>query len=368
VVHAAAIAATSEYFDALINGGMNEAQKGCARFEDVRVDDFVRFCEFAYRGDYTVPLWTEVSPDPIVEDEPLEPVIEEPQPERYPHEVPAEVYPVEAPPEAYPDEAPPEPYPQEAFLGEVPTTSHHFHCETWNGTSASSSLSNGIYRLSATSKYSKKKGKKGVSKRTEVELDPSVYPSAADCTAEPECAPEPEPEPEPELTPQPPPVEEVPSISRLALRTKFNSWDRSLAGAPLTEILGNFTPESNSTADQDFAPVLLAHARLYAFAHFRLIEPLQALTLDKLHRTLLDFKLFANRIGDIIQLAQYAYSTDSLPDRSNDGTLDELRRLVVEYIVCEVDTIGKHDDFVKLMEEGGEFVGDFWRLARDYMV
>ncbi|KAF1971354.1 hypothetical protein BU23DRAFT_569869 [Bimuria novae-zelandiae CBS 107.79] len=53
VVHAAAIAATSEQLDALINGGMEESEKRCARLEDVQVDDFIWFCEYAYRGDYT---------------------------------------------------------------------------------------------------------------------------------------------------------------------------------------------------------------------------------------------------------------------------------------------------------------------------
>ncbi|KAF1971353.1 hypothetical protein BU23DRAFT_555888 [Bimuria novae-zelandiae CBS 107.79] len=71
------------------------------------------------------------------------------------------------------------------------------------------------------------------------------------------------------------------------------------------------------------------------------------------------FKLYTQRVGDIIELARYAYSNPDLPDRGDAGSLDELRELVVEYIVCEIDTIGKCDEFVKFMEDGGEFVGDF---------
>jgi hypothetical protein len=56
VVHAAAIAATGQYFDALINGGMKESEEGSAKLADVQFDDFMRFCEYAYRGDYTAPL------------------------------------------------------------------------------------------------------------------------------------------------------------------------------------------------------------------------------------------------------------------------------------------------------------------------
>ncbi|KAF2659233.1 hypothetical protein K491DRAFT_734881, partial [Lophiostoma macrostomum CBS 122681] len=29
-----------------------------AKLQDVEVGDFVRFCEYAYRGDYTVPAWS----------------------------------------------------------------------------------------------------------------------------------------------------------------------------------------------------------------------------------------------------------------------------------------------------------------------
>lgn len=48
--------------------------------------------------------------------------------------------------------------------------------------------------------------------------------------------------------------------------------------------------------------------------------------------------------------------------------MDALRQLVVDYIACEVDTIGKHADFVRLMEDGGEFVSDFWRIVTKYLL
>lgn len=44
-MHAAALAATSQQLDALINGGMGGFEKQCARIEDVEVNDFIRFCE-----------------------------------------------------------------------------------------------------------------------------------------------------------------------------------------------------------------------------------------------------------------------------------------------------------------------------------
>ena len=277
VVHSAAIAATSQQLDALINGGMGETATRCARIEDVKVDDFIRFCEYAYRGDYTTPPW--------------EDVLQEPNPKSSNYE-------------------------------------KNEDGDAW-----------GILPSKK-----KKKGKKGC-----VETVPDVY----------------EEPPADALPPEPP--YEAP-ISRTPLRTQFNSRTYLDDGGLKAQILQQFEPKPNTAVDQNFTPVLLAHARLYCFAHLRLIEPLRALTLDKLHKTLMNFKLFAARVGDIIELARFAYSNADLPDRRDDGTIDDLRKLVVEFVVCEIDTIGKCDEFVKYMEDGGEFVGDFWRMARDYVV
>ncbi|KAF2464204.1 uncharacterized protein BDR25DRAFT_361718 [Lindgomyces ingoldianus] len=83
-------------------------------------------------------------------------------------------------------------------------------------------------------------------------------------------------------------------------------------------ILQHFEPKLNNAIHQNFTP---------------------------LHKTLMDFKLYTKRVGDIIELTRYAYLNLDLPDRSHDGTLDDMRKLVVEYIVCEIDTIGKCDEF-----------------------
>jgi hypothetical protein len=186
---------------------------------------------------------------------------------------------------------------------------------------------------------------------------PEIYEPVLDIYEEPPAAP---PTPEPSCKAAP--------ISRTPLQTRFNSRTYLDDGSPKSQILQQFEPKPNTAVDQNFAPVLLAHAQLYCFAHLRLIEPLRALTPDKLHTTLMKFKLFTRRVRDIIKLARFAYSNLDLPDRKDDGTIGDLRKLVVEYIVCEIDTIRKCDEYVKYMEEGGEFVGDFRRMVRDYMV
>jgi hypothetical protein len=266
---------------------MQESETHCARIEDVKVDDFIRFCEYAYRGDYTVPPWEEVPTESI--------------------------------------------------------------------STLSKNQQNGVIDDWGTTSTKKKKGKK-------------VKP-APEFVFEPPAALEPEFSPvERDLPQEPEPGFEARPISRAPLRNLFNSRNYLNDSAPKSLILQHFEPKPNSAVGQNFTPVLLAHARLYCFAHLRLITPLIALTLDKLHKTLMNFKLYKERVGDIIELARYAYSNLDLPERSDDGTMNDLRTLVVEYIVCEIDTIGKCDEFVQYMEEGGEFVGDFWRMTRAYVV
>lgn len=129
---------------------------------------------------------------------------------------------------------------------------------------------------------------------------------------------------------------------------------------PRDALISGFEPVSNSSADQDFTTVFLAHAQLYNLADMRLILPLKTLTLHKLHRTLSSFSLYEKRLADVLELAKYAYSRGE--DRSEDGELDELRELVVEYIACEHKSFGKHRGFKYLMDSEGEFAGDLWDI------
>jgi hypothetical protein len=153
---------------------------------------------------------------------------------------------------------------------------------------------------------------------------------------------------------------------KTALRSMFQTRTYTDESAPSSQLTKGFRPKSNSAPDQDFQPVLLAHARLYMFADMRLIYPLKNLALQKMHRTLMEFKLYHQRVGDIVELARFAY--DNGPDRSEAGTVNDLRQLVVEYMACEVDIIGRHKKFKALLEDGGELVGDFWGIVTKHLL
>jgi hypothetical protein len=156
-------------------------------------------------------------------------------------------------------------------------------------------------------------------------------------------------------------VREKPTLRSMFQKRQYNS-----AYYPFLELTEGFRPKSNSSPDQDFRPVLLAHARLYTFAEMRLVGPLKSLALEKIHKTLMGFSLYDQRIGDIVAVVRYAYENG--PDRVGNGTMNELRQMLVEYMACEVDIIGKHKDFQALLEEGGEFVTDFWALVTRFLL
>ncbi len=54
-VHVAALAHHSPVLRQLVSGPMTEARDGCATLDDIDEATFVRFCQYAYTGQYYVP-------------------------------------------------------------------------------------------------------------------------------------------------------------------------------------------------------------------------------------------------------------------------------------------------------------------------
>lgn len=297
VAHAAAIADQSPALNALINGRMAEAQTRSVIFDDMPEEDFIRFCQFAYTGDYTPPLC-------IIKDETSDPT----QSRSLESDSESEISDV---PQIELEPAPEEPAPEESAPAE------------------------------------------------ELALE--------------ELAPE-EPAPAPAEEPSLEPTLETPRAFGYRRRSYSQTHHISQASRkinlrrsfdikficstlPRQRIINSCEIVPNSHANQDYTGVFLAHARLYIFADKYGIKPLESLSLHKLHATLKSFTLYRARVGDILKLVRYAYKNGPGCERN------KLRALVSEYIACEIDTIGKTKRFLALMEEGGLFVRDFWKLV-----
>ena len=246
--HSGVIAALSPPLERLINGPMAEGTTGKVIFQALEVEDFDRICEFAYRGDYTVPK------PATFDKEDVNPRIaslkyEDPVGSVY-HDSEADDYEVPGGGDSEPNDA---------AIGHLP----------------------GYFR--------KKK-----------------YPLVG--------------------------------------------WTRKQF-ARIAAI------ESNSHWTQDFAPVFLGHARLYTFAHMYMIAELRNLALHKLHRTLMWFTLYGSGCSAIVDLARYAYYPDLLPGRQ-EGQIDQLRQLVVEFVLLNVEHFIREDVHRDLLGQGGEYAAD----------
>ncbi|KAE8322350.1 hypothetical protein BDV39DRAFT_218654 [Aspergillus sergii] len=142
------------------------------------------------------------------------------------------------------------------------------------------------------------------------------------------------------------------------LRGKFSTVNFSLAAHEMAS-KKTFAPRGNTQLNEDFTPVFLGHARLYVLADKYGIESLTQLVLEKLRQTLNDFKLSAANVTDIIELVRFTYAhTPRLVTRRN-----ELRTLVMMFIISSIGQIGETESFQELLGDGGDFVVDFWQIV-----
>jgi hypothetical protein len=88
----------------------------------------------------------------------------------------------------------------------------------------------------------------------------------------------------------------------------------------------------NRSWRENFAPVFLAHARLYAFAAQYMVPALKNKALQNVRDTLSRYTLIVSGLEAVIQLARFAYDSGYIANRDG-GVDDPLRQLVVAYVV-----------------------------------
>jgi hypothetical protein len=148
------------------------------------------------------------------------------------------------------------------------------------------------------------------------------------------------------------------------LREEFDEkvYSIELIDAMRSEAMNQCETRANQLEEEDYTPVFLGHAHLYAFAEKWGIESLKALALHKLHQTLAEFTLCQARCGDIVELVSFAYSNDNTPDLENG--MDALRALVTQYVMCELESLIVAPEFISLQEQQGLFSRDLLRMMR----
>lgn len=116
----------------------------------------------------------------------------------------------------------------------------------------------------------------------------------------------------------------------------------------------DFRPRQNMEPNEDYSMVFIAHAQLYCFADKYDIQPLAKLALSKLGHTLAGFKVFEERIEDVVELLEFCYA--NTPERVE--TRDKLRNLIIKYVACVMEKLTASRRFLLLLGEANSISPD----------
>jgi hypothetical protein len=130
---------------------------------------------------------------------------------------------------------------------------------------------------------------------------------------------------------------------------------------PLLKSEDTCEPVVSDGPSENIDEVLLLHTSLYVLAEKWGIDSLKMLTLSKIHKTLTMIRLDLPKLDQIIDFMRYAYSNERTPDLETE--MDELRELICHYLAAYAELTTRHTAFMALMEEGGPFARDLWKLV-----
>lgn len=303
-IHSALVAAQSPYLNTLVNGPFEEGNEGVVKWESVDEEAFLCFWQYSYVGDYHVPKKQDASADYEEDD--------------------AMTSQGDSTAVAFADNV----------ATESPTEAQEYD----------QPLEGDVRTLltPSSSKKKKKKCKKGMSApydetgpmpEPEPEPQPQPHPGPWGSKTSPFWKPDPGPwgsNPNPFGRPEPEPL---PSKGDRLWNVFINLGSRNigLEKELLTESPGHH---------------LLCHARVYVLADCYGISQLMEISYNKLHQAMCQFVLQTESLVDVIALIHYCYE-ELVPER--------LKKLVVMYTACKVETLWKDEQFQHILEEHGGF-------------
>lgn len=143
----------------------------------------------------------------------------------------------------------------------------------------------------------------------------------------------------------------IPSQETLAQR-KETIWSNFVSRAVIKQVKP-WEPRTPASPSEDYTIDLLCHARLYVFSHRFECGNLATLALQKLRLTLSRYSPDQG-ISSVIELARYTYCHT----QDHEDVCDKLRKLIIEYLVCHLEKITKEKEFSVLLQEGGALAHD----------
>ena len=107
---------------------------------------------------------------------------------------------------------------------------------------------------------------------------------------------------------------------------------------------------------------LLQHAKLYVLATKYMVNDLPEISLHKLHRNIVKFKVEDESIDNIIDLVLYTYTNTSDEGDILKGTADKLRDLVMAYVTWKQKELTEYEALRQMLGAGGAHTVDYIAL------
>ena len=287
MVHTALLAYHSVPLDALVNGEMREAQDGLVFWEEEDEATFVRFCEYAYTGDYRPG-----EPD-IVLDSSMIGGLSTLEGNKNPNQAGLDPVAPEVEARAKPEA----------------------HTDMWTFNRPSSIKKRSNNRLNTRSS----------DRRRLVDDEFNVADESCDIITE-----------DGMIVRQ---ADTKQSVLWESLKTK-----RYFTGKIPPPAIP-FQPRRNVERCEDYTPVFLSHARMYVFADRWDIERLRILSLHKLQQTLVAFTIYDDaRVNDLVYLIRFVYANTPLTPVSPYPATAVTRKAIVDTDEDIVVSNGDHED------------------------
>ena len=154
------------------------------------------------------------------------------------------------------------------------------------------------------------------------------------------------------------------SLAQFAYTGDYVLTGHGMDGAPTATI--NQTKDYKESVDvkkMKFSALFLGHARLYALATTYKADDLKHLAHRKLGHIFNYFDDYINNhsgsLDSLLELAEYAFSSDHYHAEGD----DDLRELVLHYIIANIHWVGWDKGYVKMLKTGGAFANMFWAKA-----
>ncbi|KAH7165585.1 hypothetical protein EDB81DRAFT_258188 [Dactylonectria macrodidyma] len=136
---------------------------------------------------------------------------------------------------------------------------------------------------------------------------------------------------------------------------QFEAFDLPCIKDPVTHTVAatRWKFRQNNDPFESYRPVFLSHATLYTLADKYGVEDLKALTLRRLHASLMAFTIFRERIPDLVALVYVIYR--------NTIEKDPARKLIAAFFSCIGKDVRDSPDFRVALRCEGDFAHDVFQ-------